>query len=159
ECRQAPGERRARLAGHADVLEDRDLREDVGDLERLGHAEAIEELGRPPREVVAAKAHAAGRGRVESGDHVEQRGLAGAVGPDDREDLTRPNLERDVVERGQSAEVAREPFDLQHRPRRRRYAVARHERVSNRRRARRPRGMKSTITTRTAPITMKYQST
>src|SRR5260221_492393 len=42
---QAAGNRRAGLAGHAHVLDDRDLREDVGDLERLGHAFPVEEDG------------------------------------------------------------------------------------------------------------------
>ena len=47
--REAPRLAGARLRGHADVLEHRDLREHVGDLERLGEAQPVDGLGRAAR--------------------------------------------------------------------------------------------------------------
>ena len=46
-----------------------------------------------------------GGGLVEALDTGQQRGLAGAVGADDAEDLTIGDLEADVVDGGQAAEA------------------------------------------------------
>src|SRR5262249_20703826 len=137
-----------------DVLVDGDAREDVGDLEGLGHAAAVEDLGGEAGDVLAVEAHAALAGRVEAGDHVEQRRLAGAVRPDDREDLAGAHREAHPAERSQRSEMLGQPLDLEDQ------AVGRHERRPRTcRNPKSPRGMKSTMTTRTRPMTMKYQST
>ena len=44
------------------------------------------------------RADGTGRGTIGAGDDVEGRGLAGAVGADDADDLARRNLERKVGE-------------------------------------------------------------
>ena len=51
-------------------------------------------------------------GRVDAGEGVEQRGLAGAVGPDDREDLAAVHLQGDVVQRGDAAEAEGDVLDV-----------------------------------------------
>jgi hypothetical protein len=52
---------------------------------------------------------------VEPVDHVQHRGLAGAVRPDHREDLVTPDLDADPVERGDPAEGEGDPVGRQDR--------------------------------------------
>src|SRR4030095_2023064 len=145
---------RARRRGAADVLEHRDLRKDVGDLKRLGDPEPVDLLGLEPADIPAAEPDAARGWHVEPRDHVEERGLAGAVGSDHREDLPGLDGEAHARERRKGAEALGDTVDLED------YAVARHRRQPRSpRRPRSPRGMKSTMKIRTRPITMKYQST
>ena len=49
-------------------------------------------------DVVAVGGDGAGRGRDDAADDVDQRGLAGAVRPEQREDLAAADLEVDVLE-------------------------------------------------------------
>src|SRR5256885_9010869 len=82
------------------------------------------------------------------------RSLAGAVRPDDREDLALADGEAHVRQRRQRAEALGDRRDLED------YAVARHcLKPRSRRKPSSPLGMKRTITMRTTPMTMKYQST
>src|SRR6267378_3392560 len=143
---------RARLGGHAHVVEHGDLREDVGDLERLGQAEAVHALGRQPRDVLAPEADASGVRREQPRDDVEEGGLAGAVRSDHREDLAGLDAEAHVRQRGQRREALGDVVDLED------HAAAR-AREKIRRSPSSPRGMNSTMTMRTPPMTMKYQST
>ena len=50
---------------------------------------------------------------VEPRQAVEQRGLAGAIGPDQARDLPRGDVERDAVERHDAAEMHRHAADGQ----------------------------------------------
>ena len=50
---------------------------------------------------------------VETGDAVEDRGLAGAVRPDQRGDVVPPDGEGDVVDGGEAAEPHGEMLDLE----------------------------------------------
>src|SRR5437588_850942 len=52
-------------------------------------------------------------GRVDPGDHVEERRLARSVRPDEAEDLALPDDEIDVVERAETPEHLRDPGGLQ----------------------------------------------
>src|SRR6185437_13648093 len=85
-------------------------------LERPRHPRALADLmaQHALQQVVpvAVQGQPADRGLVEAGDAVEDRGLAGAVGPDDRRDLARPGAERDVVDRHQPAEAHGQVLDL-----------------------------------------------
>src|SRR5438876_851459 len=83
--------------------------------------------------VVAAR----GR-RVQARDHVEERGFAGAVGADHREDLAAMDREVDLRESGQGAEAPRDEVDLQD-------DLAHARSLSALRRPTRPRGMNKTI--------------
>src|SRR5205814_8246030 len=102
----------------------------------------------------APKPHRPRRRRGQPRHDVEQGGLAGPVRPDHREHLAGLDGEADAGERGQRAEALGDVGDLED------HAAARPERrPKSWRRPSRPRGMKSTMTIRTPPITMKYQST
>jgi hypothetical protein len=50
--------------------------------------------------------------REESGEHLDRRGLACSVGPEESEDLGLPDIEGDVVHRGLAVEVPREVSHL-----------------------------------------------
>ena len=80
-------------------------------LERPGHARAGQPVrARWPVMSAAARTSHVPDGRpVEAADHVEQRGLARAVGPDDAADLAGADRQRDVVERLEPAEVLGDP--------------------------------------------------
>ena len=59
------------------------LVEQAGDLERARHAEVDDLLRAEPGDVLVAEVDRARGGGEEAGEQVEQRGLAGAVGPDE----------------------------------------------------------------------------
>ena len=103
-----------RLQGHLDVLEHGQRREGRGDLEGAAHSSAPDRVGREPGETLALEAHLA-RVRPElARQHVEQGGLAGAVGTDEGTDLA---ARHDQVHRGHgldAAERLREPARLEH---------------------------------------------
>ena len=86
-------------------------REQAGVLERPAEAPPRAHVGGARRAGRRASPSARRRieprvGRREARDDVEQRGLAGAVGPDEAEDLAGPHVERDAVERPDAAEAA-----------------------------------------------------
>ena len=62
-------------------------------------------------DLVAADVGLARGGREQRAEHRDGGGLAGSVGTEEAEDLGLPYLERDVVDRGDLAEVAREVGD------------------------------------------------
>ncbi len=62
-----------------------------------------------------SKRDRAHRRAVEPGEHVEERRLARAVGPDDRDDRALGDVERDVVDRRQAAEVLGDVVGDEHR--------------------------------------------
>ena len=63
---------------HGEVGKDRD------ELKRPGHAAACELHRADAGDVAAEEAYRAGGRSAEPGQHIHQRGLAGAVGTDDR---------------------------------------------------------------------------
>ena len=138
----APG---LELHGHPRVLEHRQLGEDAGDLEGARDA-APAARGRGERgDVVAAEEHAARGRRQQPRDQVEERGLPGAVRPDDRAQLSGLDREADAVDGLQGAEGAPEPARLEHR--------SRHPRTPSRRAVpTSPPGRKITIRTNTTPV-------
>ena len=121
------GRRRARRrAGRAtstwrssatrDRLGDGERREQPGVLERPAEAAAGPgRSGCSVGDVVAVEHDRAVVGGQEAGDEVEQRRLAGAVGPDEPEDLARVRAsKRDVVDGGDAAEALGDAADLEH---------------------------------------------
>src|SRR5882672_1825365 len=104
---QAP---RHDVVEHAHALEEGDVLEGARDAERR-------HVGRPQaRAVGAGEADTALGGLVEAADDVEQRGLAGAVGADDGQDLAALDLEAHLVQRHQRAEAHADGLDLEQRP-------------------------------------------
>src|SRR6187455_186834 len=78
--------------------------EDLQVLERAREAARGQQMRRQARDVVVAQRDASTRGRIDAGHDIEQRGLAGAVRPDDGEDLGRLNRKRHARDRGNAAE-------------------------------------------------------
>ena len=66
-------------------------------------------------DAAAAEQYAADRGAGDAGDHVEQGGLAGAVGADDAEQLAGPHVEVHGVGGEHAAEAAAHSLKLQQR--------------------------------------------
>src|SRR2546426_943061 len=116
-----------------------------------GHAD-LEVALLAVRQVLRVRLDAPGVRREEPRDDVEEGGLAGAVRPDHREDLAGLDAEAHARQRGQRPEPLGDVVDLED------HAVAR-SREKIRRSPSRPRGMNRTMTMRTTPMTMKYQST
>jgi hypothetical protein len=89
--------------GH-DVLQRGHAEEDLQVLEGARQAHRRQAVRRRLRHVLPGQRDAAVGRAVEAGDDVEQRRLARAVRPDDRQDLARAGGEADAVERAQPAE-------------------------------------------------------
>src|SRR5690349_10468322 len=93
------------MAAEQEVLEHGGVLEQLDVLERPRDAAPRDLVRRHPRDVLAVEDQTA-RGRlVDARDQVEDRRLAGAVGPDDREDLARLDLEAHAVDGPEAAEV------------------------------------------------------
>ena len=69
-------------------------------------------------QVPAVERHASTRAD-EAGDRVDERCLAGAVGPDQADELALTDLEADLAQRVDTMEIDRQALDCQHRRRRR----------------------------------------
>src|SRR5216117_4067838 len=141
-------------------LEHREVREDVDQLERAGHAEPSEPHRPEPVDLLLLEAHRAGAGRREPGQDVDQRGLAGAVGADDRDELAGGDAEAHPVEGAELAVELPEPLGDQDHVR---DASIVYSRTAARRGVRSPRsppGAKMTMAARIAPkISRQYGTT
>src|SRR5207245_10786892 len=89
------------------VFEVPDVLERPGDPERGGLVRLRS------RDVPPLEDDVAVRRREYAGDRVEQRGLPGAVRPDEREDLAALHIEGDVVDRDEAAEPLGDVVDAQ----------------------------------------------
>ena len=93
----------ARIGPGQQVLLDRQVLEAVPAFHHLDDAE-LDQIGRgqrgdaPSRELDAALGDLAALGAQQIGDRLERRGLAGAVGAEQRDDAALGNLERDALE-------------------------------------------------------------
>src|SRR5262249_3776640 len=95
----------AALQADEDVLENRHRPEDVDVLERAGDAAPHDRVRRLAQEALAREDDRARVGLVEAGDQVEERRLAGAVRPDQPDDLAGLDVERHVVDGDDAAET------------------------------------------------------
>src|SRR5262245_32706210 len=102
---QIPAGAGARLHRETHVLQDREAREQVGELKGAPDAAPRALRGGEARDVLAEQRDAAGARRQLSRNQVEVGGLAGAVRADDRRE--RPGLERaaDAVHRDMTPEA------------------------------------------------------
>jgi hypothetical protein len=91
--------------GAAQVLEHREVVEDVGDLEAARQALAVDLEGLEADDVLALEFDAAFGGRQARADQVEQRGFAGAVGADDGVALAAMDVEVDAADDFAGAEI------------------------------------------------------
>ena len=93
-----------REGGHFHVLEHGHAAERLYDLERSGETAPADLMGATAVDAVSLQTDLTRRRCHRARDAIEQGGLAGAVRPDDREDLSRVDGEADVTERLQAAE-------------------------------------------------------
>jgi hypothetical protein len=93
---------------HPHVVEHAHAREESDVLEGPADPQTHDVVGAGAADLVALEGDGAGGGREASRHHVEHRGLARAVRPDEREDAPARDLEGHLVERAQPAEVARD---------------------------------------------------
>src|SRR5437870_943492 len=106
--------RRPHVTRDHHVLERRELAEQTHVLKRARDAEAGDAEGPQARDVTALIPEPAGGGRAEARDEIEQRRLAGAVGPDQAEELAALHGERHAAHRHDTAEAAGERLHRQH---------------------------------------------
>jgi hypothetical protein len=99
-----------------DVVERGELTEHLGVLERTGDTAPGDLVRRQREQVFTVERDPARQRTVESGDQVEHGRLAGAVGADQREDLSIADLDAELAQGGEAAEADREIFDAEHRP-------------------------------------------
>src|SRR5262249_13918116 len=85
------------------VLERGELAEEPTVLERPPHALRRHQVGRESIDPLVAEPDGAGGERGVSGDRVEERGLARAVGPDDGPDLAGLDAQGDAGYGGEAA--------------------------------------------------------
>src|SRR5262249_28473035 len=103
------------IGGQCAVFEQRELAERPRDLERARDALVADGVRGQPADFLAREAdRTRGQGQV-AGDQVERRALAGAVGPDEAEDLALTHVEGHLIDRKESPEALAEPLDCQHR--------------------------------------------
>jgi len=94
-----------RLHGEPDVLLHAQIGEQIGELKGAAETGAGAQRRGKLRDIGAVEQDTAAGGAQLSGDQIEIGGLAGAVGTDDRGQLTRPKGATDVVDRNMSAEA------------------------------------------------------
>ena len=92
--RDADAERR-----HLHVLADGQRAERAAVLERAREPVPAAAVRRPARDVASLQLDRAGGRPVEAAEQIDERRLARSVRPDQTDDLTPPELERDVAER------------------------------------------------------------
>src|SRR5262249_55276627 len=90
------------------VLVDAEAREDRAALVAAPEARTRAPRLRPAGDVDARQLDAAGRCGNLAGEHVDQRRLAGAVGPDQRMDLAATQADRHALHRDHAAPTPRE---------------------------------------------------
>src|SRR5262245_52370346 len=91
------------------------MAEGLHELERPREAQPADHVRGLTDDVLAGEDHPAAVGAVVAGDHVEERGLAGAVRPDDPEQIARRDREAHVRHGGETAEALRHALERQER--------------------------------------------
>ena len=107
--------RMPRLHGEADVFADAERRKQVGDLERAADAGARDLLRRMPGDRLAQQRYRAFVRRIHARQQIERRGLAGAVGADQRMQRAVGDGDVDALHRLDAAEALDDVAGGQHR--------------------------------------------
>src|SRR5690606_14135966 len=101
--------------GHQQVLDGRHAIEQAHMLEGAHHAPPGDLVAGETVDGLATETDGTARRPVEAADAVEHRGLAGAVGADDGQDLAVADVERHAIDRLQAAKAHAEVADFQQR--------------------------------------------
>ena len=104
---------RAGLEDRHQIVFDGQLPEDARILREVAHAGTGAEVHRQPRDVVAVEHDVAAVGVDQADRHPEARRLAGAVGPEQADDLAPLDLVVDAVDDLAAAVPLFQPADLQ----------------------------------------------
>src|SRR4051812_36488845 len=102
-----------RLPVEEQVLRHREVRQQIDLLVDGGNAGLNRRLGRAWRDLFAADPDDASIAREHAGDHLDQRGLAGAVLTEQRMDLAGAKREVDRLQRTHGAKALADPTHLQ----------------------------------------------
>src|SRR5262245_4474557 len=97
---------------HHDVVEHAQVREQFNVLERAAKPKPCHRAGVEARNILPAEEDAAFT-PVDAVDAIEGAGFAGAVRPDQREQLGRANLEREALQHGETPEAQAQIFHLE----------------------------------------------
>ena len=92
------------MGADADVVHHREVRKQRHVLEGAADADLGDPVRRPRQDARAFHQDVAGRRLIEPREAVEERGLAGAVGADQSEDLALVHVKGHAVERDDAAE-------------------------------------------------------
>src|SRR6185369_9700201 len=103
------------LEGYPEIFRNSQLGEDALHLQRPFDAQPADFMRAQAGDVAAAEQHLPGIWLEQAGDQVKQRCLAGAIGADDRMQLTARQCQAQVVDRGETAESARQIASFEHR--------------------------------------------
>ena len=103
----ARGSLAARVAPDEHVLEHGHGREELDVLKRPRDPPANDPMRRRAQKALTVEGDLAGVRPVEPGDQIEERGLAGAVRPDQACDLAALDAERDVIDGDDTAKAPR----------------------------------------------------
>ena len=105
-----------RVGAEQEIFLHRQVAEDAAPFGHQRQSAFDDLMGRQRRDIAAGKAHLLARKRShDARDGFQQRGLARAVGAEDRHDLAAPDVEGDAVERAMLAIGQAEIGDLKHR--------------------------------------------
>src|SRR5436190_290801 len=96
--------------GRLERLQHREIGKDLDELEGPRHPEASQAGGPEPAHVAVLERDDAGGGAQDAGQHVDERGLAGPVRPDDRHELARVDGEAHAVEGAELAVELPDPL-------------------------------------------------
>ena len=105
----------AGLRRQRDIVGRGEVRQQRGDLEGARQPELAALPGRQMGDVLAGKTDGAGARAQLSDQLADQRGLAGAVRPDDRVQFAARDIEREIVGRDDAAEPPDQIFDAKQR--------------------------------------------
>src|SRR5271165_466402 len=99
---------------HEKIVVHRESAEQAAALRHVADARGDDALGSPPGDVHAVEDDRAARRREQAGDRGEQRALPRAVGPDERDDLARADLEVDAPQHLRLAVAGVDAAQLKH---------------------------------------------
>src|ERR1700679_3903213 len=97
--------------GDHQIFDDRHAFEGTRNLEAARNTAPRAHVRRQPRDVLATEDDGRGLGAEGSGNAVDQRRLARAVGTDQPKTLASLDIDADIIERGEAAEALGEPLD------------------------------------------------
>src|SRR5262245_28910331 len=101
------------MTAQEQIVQHRRMRELAEVLKGARDAQACDLVGLEAQEITPIEGYASRHGLIDTGEHIEQRGLARAVWANHGKQLALWHGERDIGQRGYSLEPDRQPFHRQ----------------------------------------------